>query len=79
MVLLDLPSSHRPWLETVRLLHAVGVRSRLPSCLCRQLLPRSLTFGGFLCGLLCMTHLNNNECLLLSDWNWNWNVEATVC
>jgi hypothetical protein len=65
--------------ETVRLLHAVGGRSRLPSCLCLQLLPRSLTSNGFPCELLCTTHLNYNECLLLADWNENWDVEATVC
>ncbi|GMN26556.1 hypothetical protein TIFTF001_001345 [Ficus carica] len=56
LVLPDLSQSHRPWPESVRLLHSSGSRRRLPRGLRRQLLPRSLSTGGFPSSLLRASH-----------------------
>ena len=77
LVLADLPQSHRAGPEAVRLLHAAGRRSGLPSRLSRQLLPRRLAAGGLASGLLGASHWRSGaeslrearvwrECLRLS-------------
>ncbi|KAF7803383.1 histone 3 [Senna tora] len=67
LVLPDLTKSHRTWPEAVRLLHAAGGRSGLPSSLGRQLLPRSLTTGGLASGLLGTSHWSEMEKLGFED------------
>jgi len=56
LVLPNLTERHRPWPESVRLLHAASGRSRLSGGLCRQLLARSLSTSGFASGLLGTGH-----------------------
>lgn len=45
LILADLSQRDRPWPEPVGLLHSTGRRSRFPSGLGGQLLPRSLSSG----------------------------------
>jgi len=61
LVLPNLTERHRPWPESVRLLHAAGGRSRFSGGLRRQLLARCLSAGGFASGLLGTSHSDDTE------------------
>lgn len=56
LVASNLPESYCSGPVTVRLLYAAGSRGALPGCLRGQLLPRSLSSGGFSGCLLGSSH-----------------------